>query len=99
MITFEAGFLNTIFIGLWLYFCWNCFRNFFSFVKSLGFGAPFYLLGGVTTQVIPTVLYFFALPVMRFHVFWKEELKPNFEHFLQKDATDSDDAEFPSPKK
>jgi len=70
LITFEAGFLNTLLCLLWLSFVYKILRQFGGYLWRMGILRV--ALGFVTTLVIgpfPTLFNFLALPLIRIYVF------------------------------
>jgi len=70
LITFEAGFLNTVLCLLWLSFVYKILRQFGGYLWRMGILR--FALGFVTTVVIgpfPTIVNFLALPMIRIYVF------------------------------
>jgi len=76
LMTFEAGFFNTLLSVLWLAFVFRLLKQFLMYLWRLGVIRGSVAL--VTTVIIgplPTLLHFVALPVVRLWVFCQSVLK------------------------
>ncbi|CAE8696024.1 unnamed protein product [Polarella glacialis] len=95
IVTFEAGFFNTLLSLLWLGFVFRLVKQFVMYLWTMGIIRGFVAL--VTTVVIgpvPTLINFLFLPVIRMAVFINEFLRP--EHSDAQPAP-ADDARVTAP--
>lgn len=109
IVTFEAGFMNTILSCLWGAFVLRTIRGFLGYLWRMGIIR--FVLSLVTTVIIgpiPTVVHFLILPPLRFYVFLRTtwaSLRPEVDEKKDDDAAaetngtgDADSAEPAKPK-
>eukprot|EP00930_Biecheleria_cincta_P007053 TRINITY_DN108196_c0_g1_i1.p1 TRINITY_DN108196_c0_g1~~TRINITY_DN108196_c0_g1_i1.p1 ORF type:complete len:684 (-),score=127.37 TRINITY_DN108196_c0_g1_i1:20-2038(-) len=94
LVTFEAGFFNTLLSILWMSFLFKLVKQFLTYLWRMG------IINGsiafVTTVVIgpiPTIVHFFVLPLFRLVVFCRTMLKEYRPDLVPDQQTSSEEAD------